>query len=314
MRDAAQDVEGVRGHLPTLNLVCRLKMTDRKRTRKPLPSQERLNELFRYDPETGKLIRKISVSGGGQVGTEAGNTSSSGQRRICVDYITYPASHVIWMMMHGETVEHPKCIWYIDGNPLNLALRNLEIVSKKPNTTALTEDGRRTLPTQARLLELFSYSKDTGELTCKVRTGRITTAGTVITGHINANGYALVSVDSVHFMIHRVIWRLMTGEDPGPTIDHIDGNPLNNAWVNLRKATYVENGRNARIPKNNKSGVTGVHFNSRTKKWVSQIGENSGRRWIGNYDTFEEAVAARKAAEKRLGYHENHGLRRATAK
>nr|DAL46383.1 MAG TPA_asm: ethylene-responsive transcription factor [Caudoviricetes sp.] len=29
--------------------------------------------------------------------------------------------------------------------------------------------------------------------------------------------------------------------------------------------------------------------------------------WLGCFDTLEEAIAVRKEAEKRFGYHENHG-------
>jgi hypothetical protein len=44
-----------------------------------------------------------------------------------------------------------------------------------------------------------------------------------------------------------IIWFMMQGRwhSPGMIIDHIDRNPRNNAWSNLRECTPSENGRNA---------------------------------------------------------------------
>ncbi|MGU3456584.1 HNH endonuclease signature motif containing protein [Brevundimonas sp. M1A4_2e] len=60
------------------------------------------------------------------------------------------------------------------------------------------------------------------------------------------------------YMAHRIAWLLHYGEWPTDQIDHIDGDPHNNAITNLRVVTMTQNLRNRRTFKNNKLGVKGV--------------------------------------------------------
>ena len=70
--------------------------------------------------------------------------------------------------------------------------------------------------------------------------------------------------------VHRLIWVYMTGEQPD-TVDHIDGDGLNNKWSNLRNVTHRENAKNQKLFKNNTSGVSGVCFRKDSGKWRSLI-------------------------------------------
>ena len=103
---------------------------------------------------------------------------------------------------------------------------------------------------------------------------------------------------------HRVIWKMMTGEDASE-IDHIDGNPLNNAWRNLRLAVSGANQKNASRRQDNTSGHVGVV--RRGDRWIAQIGVSGTTEHIGIYDTKEGAIAARKSREVEYGFHPNHG-------
>ncbi|QDP61702.1 MAG: hypothetical protein Unbinned4466contig1000_14 [Prokaryotic dsDNA virus sp.] len=80
-----------------------------------------------------------------------------------------------------------------------------------------------------------------------------------------------------------------------------------NRLCNLRKVTRVENSRNAAIGKNNKSGCTGVHLNKNNKNWVASIKVNGKGILIGSFKNKEEAIKARKEAERKYGFHPNHG-------
>jgi hypothetical protein len=75
------------------------------------------------------------------------------------------------------------------------------------------------------------------------------------------------------FYTHRIVWCMVHGSiDPCLMVDHIDGDVSNNSIENLRLVTSKENQMNARLSKNNKSGVNGVYFlinNSNNQYWVA---------------------------------------------
>lgn len=123
-----------------------------------------------------------------------------------------------------------------------------------------------------------------------------------IAGTQCSDGYIRVRINSKSFLVHRIIWIMVHGEQP-VQIDHISGNTLDNRISNLRSVSHSGNLRNSSISKNNTSGVLGVSLNRRDQKWLAQIGNE---RLIYTKDFFL-ACCARKSAEANLGYHENHG-------
>ena len=109
-------------------------------------------------------------------------------------------------------------------------------------------------------------------------------------------------------MEHRYIWETAFGPIPeGMYIDHINGVRHDNRLENLRLVDRTGNARNAKRRNDSSSGVTGVHFHKQHGKWNSRINHEGKRVELGLYRDWFEAVCARKAAEVRLGYHENHG-------
>jgi len=108
---------------------------------------------------------------------------------------------------------------------------------------------------------------------------------------------------------HRVAWALYHGEWPSGQIDHIDGNKLNNRLVNLRDVVNAENAKNMAMKSNNTSGVNGVYLHKQTGKWCAQINAFGKTIGLGLFPKIEEAVIARKAAERVLGYSPTHGRR-----
>jgi len=160
-------------------------------------------------------------------------------------------------------------------------------------------EGVRSLPSRLRINQLFVY--ENGKLFNRTdrrcaRKGR--EAGTFC----KHTGYRKVYFDRRVYYTHRLIWKLLYGEDP-EEIDHINGNRSDNRITNLRSVCHYENMRNSKQYSGNTSGVTGVSWCKDRPKWRAGI----GGKVLGDFDRFEDAVAARKQAEKEYGYHPNHG-------
>lgn len=101
-------------------------------------------------------------------------------------------------------------------------------------------------------------------------------------------------------LLHRIVLgrKLNRELDSNEHCDHIDGNPLNNRRENLRLATPRENSRNKKVDVRNTSGYTGVCFDRGRNKWRADIKLPHQRKFLGHFRSFEDAVQARKEAEK----------------
>lgn len=102
------------------------------------------------------------------------------------------------------------------------------------------------------------------------------------------------------FYLHRLLaLTFIPNSDNKTCVDHIDNNKRNNNLNNLRWATYSENNHNRSMSKNNKSGVKGVSWIQRDKRWCATIMIDGEKKYIGYYDNLEDAKVARqlKAAE-----------------
>lgn len=94
--------------------------------------------------------------------------------------------------------------------------------------------------------------------------------------------------------------RVIMNAQPNQVVDHINQNRFDNRKENLRLCTRTENDRNRGLYRTNKSGVTGVHFDSKRSKWIASITYNSKRIFIGRYDVEAEAIKARLHKEVEL--------------
>lgn len=97
-----------------------------------------------------------------------------------------------------------------------------------------------------------------------------------------------------HFALHRVIMNAPKGFD----VDHINGNPLDNRKSNLRICTHADNGKNLTIKSNNKSGVSGVCWITRDRRWCARIKHGDKYLSLGYYKDKADAIKARRNAEK----------------
>ena len=100
--------------------------------------------------------------------------------------------------------------------------------------------------------------------------------------------------------VHRVVWLLNNGDWPKYTIDHIDGDSLNNNIENLRDVTIGENNKNKKMYSKNKTGFKGVR--EEKGRYRAQITCFSKTYYLGYHDTPEDAARAYdKKAKELLG-------------
>lgn len=142
------------------------------------------------------------------------------------------------------------------------------------------------LPFSKEYLERkFSYDRATGRLIRKFNLKEKEA------GFING-GYLRVSLNYKVYVAHRVIWKMVTGDDPVGYIDHIDGDKLNNSWSNLRDVTHEQNMWNAKLFHNNTSGYRGVSFIRSHGRWRAAISVNGKKKHLGYFESAELAHAA----------------------
>ena len=127
-------------------------------------------------------------------------------------------------------------------------------------------------------------------------------------GGPEGHGYWRIILDARQHPAHRLAHLYVMGFMP-EQVDHINGDRGDNRWCNLRAVTNAENKRNQCVQSRSKSGHIGVYPSPTSGSWVAYITFDKKRQHIGTFSSLDEAVTARKAAERSLGFHPNHGAR-----
>ena len=151
------------------------------------------------------------------------------------------------------------------------------------------------LPTLARVHQLFHYDSETGVFTNKIDRNPKAPKG-ALAGYVNTIGYSVIQIDNRKIHAHRLAWFYATGDWPPHEIDHINRNRSDNRFCNLRLATPTENKHNTSPRVNNTSGHRGDTWHKKRKKWQAQISVNNQHRYLGVFDSLEDAIAARASA------------------
>ena len=126
-------------------------------------------------------------------------------------------------------------------------------------------------------------------------------------GYANNKGYRQVKINGVKHQEHRLAWLMRHGAFPDDQIDHVDGDPLNQSSQNLRVVGTQDNARNMKRSRANSSGHTGVSWHKATNKWTATIKVDGKSIHLGLFGALRDAAFVRKAAERKYGYHANHG-------
>ena len=163
------------------------------------------------------------------------------------------------------------------------------------------------MPTQKQLKEILYYDPETGVFTWRVNRGGGARAGDVA-GYLHREGYIRIGFSGKVYRAHRLAWLYVHGKWPKYEIDHMNRIRDDNRIVNLREASHADNSHNLGLSSKNTSGVSGISWYKYTKEWCAQIKVKGETIFLGAFPTKREAIKSRKAAEKKYGFHQNHGL------
>ena len=151
--------------------------------------------------------------------------------------------------------------------------------------------------TAENLRSILHYEPATGIFTRRVSVASNARAGDVA-GSQGGGGYLYICICSRLYRAHRLAWLYVYGVWPKDQLDHVNRNTIDNRIANLRDVSHKQNHQNRSKPSNNTSGHPGVRWHKQNSRWQAKIMHNYKDISLGCFATIEEAVAARKAAEK----------------
>lgn len=102
----------------------------------------------------------------------------------------------------------------------------------------------------------------------------------------SVRGYIRAHADKAPISMHRLVLNASN------IVDHINHNKSDNRKSNLRECTPAQNSMN-------RNGVAGITFDKLSNKWNAYIGMNYKRISLGYFKVKQDAIKARKKAEKK---------------
>lgn len=156
---------------------------------------------------------------------------------------------------------------------------------------------------QAALKNALKYIPETGHFRWAVGSSR--RAAGEIAGSVDRKGHRRIRIGGKKHSAHRLAWLWQYGEWPAGQVDHVNHNPDDNRIENLRVVSNQENHKNRKRPLQNR-GIAGVYWKARDQKWSAEIKSAGKTKSLGQYNSYFDACCARKAAEMKYGFHENH--------
>lgn len=280
-------------------------------------TKEYLEKYLTYDPQNGEVRCKESGKSLSHIYPNKDGVVKHVIKLYHIGLGWQAANSLAWTMITGENPgKNGYRVEFIDGDIANLKSENLRQVPRKVRGKNYGQEKFMQDFPDYDFWSILDYNPDTGKLTWKHRecNNRFNAcfggkeAGNISRGH----GYRDVRFEENYRMLaHRVIYTMMTGKwlKDGEQVDHINHDRQDNRWCNLRVVNQRLNGQNQKLCKNNTSGFNGVRKREFKygERWEARIYTDGKEHYLGRYHTYDEAIAARKAANITYGFHVQHG-------
>lgn len=152
------------------------------------------------------------------------------------------------------------------------------------------------------LAEYLEYRPNFGDFVWKKRTpGNKSIKVGEVAGYTRPDGYRNIRFNGELYLQHRLVWLAETGAFPEQLVDHIDGNPSNNLYSNLRDVSHARNMQNrTKAARHNQTGLLGVH--KQGTRYVARIVRGGVKKHLGSYGTAEEASEEYKKEKAKLEF------------
>jgi hypothetical protein len=170
------------------------------------------------------------------------------------------------------------------------------------------------LPNPEALLAILAYDPTSGRLSWRSRDAETLAkhdlpvpanldrwnaryAGTDAAQADDGHGYRTLSIGGRLYKAQRVVWAMHYGRWPTGIIRFVGANRYDLQISNLRAPNPRPIRQKGDKLKNNRSGVTGVHWHRSKRNWRARIQVDGKCISLGEYVHFEDAVRARREAE-----------------
>ena len=161
---------------------------------------------------------------------------------------------------------------------------------------------KKELPSQDYLNSILEYRD--GLLYWKVKFTRSINIGDQA-GNLSKRGYIVLGINKKSYLLHIIVWKMLTGNNPEFEIDHINRNKTDNRIENLRDGTNGINQRNKSKYKNNNDTPNIMKIG---KKFYFRIHNLNNKRETHICNSLLEAEQLRTIKFEEYGYTKNHNL------
>ncbi len=144
--------------------------------------------------------------------------------------------------------------------------------------------------THAYLLKVLNYDSVLGSFTWRADIAKKAKAGNPA-GSAQDGKFMVGLNGELHFG-HRLAWFYVHGAWPEGYVVPINGNFLDLRLENLKCESRAEAVHRSKVRSTSSSGVTGVSWNTRDRKWVASVTINYRQINLGSFSTIEEAKSA----------------------